>query len=435
MDFTAEFSSCRRRRRRTTSSSYSRRSSLARSAEWRTGTLDISRTTRRWLAWLLVLLVCTLLVLYLIPGADKMDSTRPSLAEASYLQVVGESQFQPHLGGEVGGKVANLAELAEAGNSLAVALEMKRLGKVDKAARLFSHALALAPRSSIILLQYGEFLQEQKKDLIQADHYFARALAFCPAHDFELRTKAAAKCEETQGKVRSIDESVLDRIDMKKRKFLEIRQNSAALKRAKSEAYFQYIYHTVGIEGNTMSLAQTRSILETKLAVGGKSIMEHNEILGMDAALKYINNTLVDKLGDITLEDILEMHRRVIGNVDPVEAGLFRRTQVWVGDHVPPPPSMVVLLVNKFINWLDTESANNRLHPVRLAALAHYKLVYIHPFVDGNGRTSRLLMNLVLMQAGYPPVIIRRSDRETYYRHLVTANEGDVHRALYGEDS
>merc|ERR1712112_765528 len=105
---------------------------------------------------------------------------------------------------------------------------------------------------------------------------------------------------------------MLKRIDKKKLQFLDIRADSAALKRAKKEAYVQYIYHTVGIEGNTMNLAQTRSILETKLAVGGKSIMERNEILGMVSALKYINNTLVDKIGDITLQDILEMHKRVI---------------------------------------------------------------------------------------------------------------------------
>ena len=66
------------------------------------------------------------------------------------------------------------------------------------------------------------------------------------------------------------------------------------------------------------------------------------------------------------------------------------------------------------------------MHPVRLAALAHYKLVYIHPFVDGNGRTSRLLMNLILMQHGFPPVIVRKQDRLQYYQHLVTANDGDV---------
>ena len=82
-------------------------------------------------------------------------------------------------------------------------------------------------------------------------------------------------------------------------------------------------------------------------------------------------------------------------------------------------------MVTKFVDWLNSVSAMS-LHPVKLAALAHYKLVHIHPFVDGNGRTSRLLMNLVLMQAGFPPVIIRRADRDIYYNHLITANEGDI---------
>ena len=68
-----------------------------------------------------------------------------------------------------------------------------------------------------------------------------------------------------------------------------------------------------------MTLAQTRSVLETKLAVGGKSVMEHNEVLGLDAALKYVNQTLVDKVGDLSLQDILEIHKRVIGYVDPIE--------------------------------------------------------------------------------------------------------------------
>ena len=98
---------------------------------------------------------------------------------------------------------------------------------------------------------------------------------------------------------------------------------------------------------------------------------------------------------------------------------------MFVGDHVPPPPWNLNILLSKFITWLNSKEALG-LHPVRLAALAHYKLVHIHPWLDGNGRTSRLLMNLVLMQSGYPPVIIRRADRETYYQHLVTANEGDI---------
>lgn len=81
--------------------------------------------------------------------------------------------------------------------------------------------------------------------------------------------------------------------------------------------------------------------------------------------------------------------------------------------------------MEEFVQWMNSEDAMS-LHPVEFAALAHYKLVYIHPFVDGNGRTSRLLMNLILMQAGYPPITIRKEQRAEYYHVLEVANEGDV---------
>merc|ERR1719193_1765210 len=316
------------------------------------------------------------------------------------------------------------SSLAEAINSLNAAQEMKRMKKYEKAKRLFKHALALAPKCPEVLNSYGEFLEESREDLVEADHMFALAIALS-ANTSEHHSRALENRKRTAIRVEEIDQKVLRNIEKKKRLFLEIGEHSSALRRAKKEAYFQYVYHTVGIEGNTMSLQQTRSILETKLAVAGKSIMEHNEILGMDAALKFINQTLVDKIGDITVKDVLEIHKRVIGHVDPIEAGIFRTTQVYVGDHIPPPPSLVEALVSRFVYWLNSLEALS-LHPVRLAALAHYKLVYIHPFVDGNGRTSRLLMNLVLMQSGYPPVIIRRADREIYYKYLSIANQGDI---------
>ena len=317
---------------------------------------------------------------------------------------------------------------AEALHSLHAALEMKKNRKNEKARKLFLHAVALSPHNARVLYHYGQFLEEfgePPQDLLEADHQYTRAMAFSLPGDSEIKNKASEGKKRTATKVDLIDEEVLKRIDLKKRRFLKIDQKSEILKRVKQEAYVQYIYHTVGIEGNTMNLAQTRSILETKLAVGGKSIMEHNEILGMDSALKYINNTLVDRIGDISLEDILEIHKRVLGNVEPGDAGRLRNVQVFVGDHIPPPPWSLAALLSKFVSWLNSRAALS-LHPVRLAALAHYKLVHIHPWTDGNGRTSRLLMNVVLMQAGFPPVIIRRADREVYYQHLVTANEGDI---------
>lgn len=99
-----------------------------------------------------------------------------------------------------------------------------------------------------------------------------------------------------------------------------------------------------------------------------------------------------------------------MGYVDPTEGGMYRRNQVFVGGHVPPGPNHIPLLMDEFSNWLNSDMAL-RIHPIKLAALAHYKLVHIHPFIDGNGRTSRLLMNMILMQAGFPPVIIPKQER------------------------
>ena len=312
----------------------------------------------------------------------------------------------------------------EAFKSVDAARSSKGKKAVERAHKLFKHAMALCPKHPLVLIQYGEFMESLGEDILEADHLFVRAIAFSK-EESEERTRALQNRKRTAMVVEELDRSMLTRIDDKKKSFQRISEHSSSLKRAKKEAYFQHIYHTIGIEGSTMTLAQTRSILETKLAVGGKSVMEHNEVLGLDAALRYINQTLVDKVGEITKDDILQIHKRVIGYVDPIEAGMMRSTQVYVGDYVPPHPSHIEMLMERFILWLNSPERLD-LHPVKYAALAHYKLVYIHPFVDGNGRTSRLLMNLILMQAGYPPVIIRKQDRLMYYQHLVTANEGDI---------
>lgn len=165
--------------------------------------------------------------------------------------------------------------------------------------------------------------------------------------------------------------------------------------------------------------------METRIAVGGKSLAEQNEVLGLDAALSYVNNTLLGRIGSITLKDILNIHKRVLGYVDPTEAGVLRDTQVFVGEFKPPEAADLPSLMSDFIEWLNNEDTL-KLHPVEYAALAHYKLVVIHPFYDGNGRTSRLLMNLILMQAGFPPVTIKVEDRLKYYESLEMGNAGDI---------
>ncbi|EDV59072.1 adenosine monophosphate-protein transferase Fic [Drosophila erecta] len=314
---------------------------------------------------------------------------------------------------------AEQTSINEALVSLRMAQDMYLTGKDDKAARLFEHALALAPRHPEVLLRYGEFLEHNQRNIVLADQYYFQALTISPSN-----SEALANRQRTADVVQNLDQRRLESLDSKRDALSAIHESNAALRRAKKEAYFQHIYHSVGIEGNTMTLAQTRSILETRMAVDGKSIDEHNEILGMDLAMKYINASLVQKI-EITIKDILELHRRVMGHVDPIEGGEFRRNQVYVGGHIPPGPGDLALLMQRFERWLNSEHIST-LHPVNYAALAHYKLVHIHPFIDGNGRTSRLLMNTLLMRAGYPPVIIPKQQRSKYYHFLKLANEGDI---------
>ncbi|XP_050538464.1 protein adenylyltransferase Fic isoform X2 [Daktulosphaira vitifoliae] len=293
----------------------------------------------------------------------------------------------------------------EALMSLVAANEMRLMGKNEKAMKIIEHGIALSPKNPDLLNCYGEFIEELQKDVMKADQMYFQALVHSPKHKGALRNR-----KRTELIVDDLDWQQLKRIDEKRDKVASISDSNAALRRAKKEAYFQHIYHTVGIEGNRMSLSETRSILETRMAIGGRSLAEHNEIIGLEAALKYINSTLINQIGQISVDDILQIHKRVMGFVDPFDSGVFRQTQVFVGGHIPPGPSHIVTLMDNFSKWLNSESAL-RLHPVRYAALAHYKLVHIHPFTDGNGRTSRLLMNMILMQAGYPPVIIPKGER------------------------
>ncbi|XP_067262774.1 protein adenylyltransferase FICD [Chanodichthys erythropterus] len=307
----------------------------------------------------------------------------------------------------------------EAKAALQQALEMKKTGKREKAHKLLVHALNMNPEFVEALTELGTILEEEK-DVVQADHLYTKALAISPCNE-----KALVSRDRTLPLVEEIDQRHFGIIDGKVRRLMSIPKGNSALRRVMEETYYHHIYHTVAIEGNTLTLSEIRHIIETRYAVPGKSLQEQNEAIGVDVAMKYINTTLLSRAGAITVNDILEIHRRVLGYADPVEAGRFRASQVFVGHHIPPHPQDLDRHMQELVQWINSEEALH-LHPVEFAALAHYKLVYVHPFVDGNGRTSRLLMNLILMQASYPPITIRKEQRAEYYTALDTANEGDV---------
>lgn len=182
-------------------------------------------------------------------------------------------------------------------------------------------------------------------------------------------------------------------------------------------------YTSNALEGNTLSRKETAAVVEKGLTVGGKTLVEHLEATNHAKALKHVVRLSQTVTSQLKLADVLQIHETVLRGIDDEHAGHFRRIPVRISGSpvILPNPVKVPDLMESFIEWL-VSSAD--LHPVALAAEAHYQLVTIHPFVDGNGRTARLLMNLILMQHGYPPAIIRTRDRLKYIGGLEKAQLG-----------
>ncbi len=187
-------------------------------------------------------------------------------------------------------------------------------------------------------------------------------------------------------------------------------------------------YTSNAIEGNTLSRAETALVVEKGLTIGGKSITEHLEATNHAAALDFIKEQIKRKPSDLRERDILRIHEIILDRIDKENAGIYRRFPVRISGSavVLPNPRKVQTLMDEFFLWLRKEA---KLHAVELAAEAHYRLVTIHPFVDGNGRTARLLMNMILMIKGFPPAIIRKIDRLAYIKSLeksqLVNGEGD----------
>ena len=195
--------------------------------------------------------------------------------------------------------------------------------------------------------------------------------------------------------------------------------NPALVKNLEEWFKIELTYTSNAIEGNTLSRAETALVVEKGLTIGGKSITEHLEATNHAAALDFIKEQISRKSSDLKEKDILKIHEIILDRIDKENAGIYRRVPVRISGSavVLPNPRKVQILMDDFFSWLKKAD----LHPAHLAAQAHYRLVTIHPFVDGNGRTARLLMNLILMMNGYPPAIIRKNDRLAYISSLEKA--------------
>lgn len=183
-------------------------------------------------------------------------------------------------------------------------------------------------------------------------------------------------------------------------------------------------YTSNAIEGNTLSRAETAEVVEKGYTVAGKTVTEHLEAQNHARAWDFIKTLVDKKRQNLTADDILTIHKIILTKIDDANAGRYRNVPVRIAGSavVLPNPAKVAGLMGDFMAWLTSDLVE---HPVLTASQAHYKLVTIHPFVDGNGRTARLLMNLLLLQQGYPPVNIKPEVRMHYLRSLEKAQLGD----------
>ena len=191
------------------------------------------------------------------------------------------------------------------------------------------------------------------------------------------------------------------------------------LKSLKETINLEWTYNSNGIEGNTLTLRETQVVLEG-ITVGGKSIKEHLEAINHEKAIMYLDDLVKDK-NAINEWNIKSIHQLVLKDIDDENAGRYRNVNVTIkgATHIPPDSLIVPELMEKLIiNYNEWK----KYHPIVRAALLHGELVKIHPFVDGNGRTSRLVMNLSLMNSGYVPVIIKKESRLKYYEALDKAH-------------
>lgn len=202
-----------------------------------------------------------------------------------------------------------------------------------------------------------------------------------------------------------------------------------ALQKIREALFIEWTYNSNSIEGNTLSLRETQMVLQEGITVKGKSLREHFEAKNHENAINYLYG-LVKKKYKLTSKDILSVHALVLRSIEDDFAGRLRNAGVRISgaNFVPPNARKVSGLLDDLITFINKNPL--QLNNIELATVFHHQFVRIHPFFDGNGRTVRLAMNLLLMKNGFPPAIILKNDRKKYYEALNQANNGNYYKLM-----
>lgn len=223
-----------------------------------------------------------------------------------------------------------------------------------------------------------------------------------------------------------IDKNLYNRILGKKKQLDKLRPfPKTALKKLRERIVVEWTYNSDAIEGNSLTLKETKLVLEDGLTIKGKTLREHLETINHKDAIEFVEK-LVRKTARIDTLAIRQIHSLILNKIDNKEAGKYRNIPVGIsGSKYKPPESISVPhLMADFNKWLKRKKPQYNV--IEYAAIAHFKLVHIHPFVDGNGRTARLLTNLILMKYGFPPTVVLKIDRKKYYDCLEKGHKNNL---------
>lgn len=196
--------------------------------------------------------------------------------------------------------------------------------------------------------------------------------------------------------------------------------NTEALQKIQQALEIEYTYESNRIEGNTLSLQETAMIVNEGITLSGKSMREHLEAINHAQAVEFIKEIARNDI-EISERTIKEIHAIILHGINKEQAGKYRDVPVMIvgSKHLPPQPYLIQPQMEQFIREYQQMEQDN-VHPILIAAFLHYQLVKLHPFIDGNGRTSRLLMNLYLISKAYTLVSLKGDNeaKQIYYTAL-----------------
>ena len=183
----------------------------------------------------------------------------------------------------------------------------------------------------------------------------------------------------------------------------------------------EWTYNSNAIEGNTLTLSETKVVLEDGITIGGKTLKEHLEVVNHKEAINYMED-IITKDEKLSERQIKKIHYLILKGIDDENAGKYRSEKVVISgaEHIPPAHLLIHDQMEELINWYNDKGS--ALHTIERAARLHTDFVKTHPFIDGNGITARILLIFELMKAGYPIIIIKNEDRVRYYESLDKAH-------------